>query len=189
MATCDRCAAPCPGTAAYCPSCGARVLASSRRTMFRRPSRERPRPPPSSQPSGPAGVHARADPRGRYRIRPARARRHGGGLPRRRPEARQPVALKFLPRALRRTTALLDGSTPRCARRGRSRTRTSAACTTSARSDGAALPLDGVRGRRGSRVAPAADRPAAAGQGARDRAPAVRGSRRRARPRRRCTAI
>ena len=47
-----------------------------------------------------------------------------------------------------------------------------------------ALPLDGVRGRRGPRVAAAAHRTAAAGQGARDRAAAVRGARGGARSRR-----
>ena len=49
----------------------------------------------------------------------------------------QPVALKFLPGRSRRTIRCGSrSSTTRCARRGRSRTRTSAASTTSAKSDG-----------------------------------------------------
>ncbi len=44
------------------------------------------------------------------------------------------------------------------------------------RDRGAALPLDGVRGRRGSRLAPAADREAPGRQGGRDRAAALRGT-------------
>ena len=45
----------------------------------------------------------------------------------------QPVALKFLPGDLERDARALERCWPKCATRGRSRTRTSAACTTSAR--------------------------------------------------------
>src|SRR5207249_1775007 len=45
-----------------------------------------------------------------------------------------------------------------------------------------AVPVDGVRRRRGPRLAPAAHRPPAARQGARDRPPALRGARGRPRP-------
>ena len=72
----------------------------------------------------------------------------------------QAVALKFLPKAVSaRRRRSSRASTPRSASPGRSRTRTSAASTTSARSEGAALPLDGVRRRRGPRLAAEADRP------------------------------
>ena len=93
----------------------------------------------------------------------------------------QPVALKFLPRgAAGRRRAAASASTTRCASRARSRTPTSAASTTSARSDGQHFLSHGVRRRRGPGLAAAADRPAAGRQGARDRAPALRG---RSRPR------
>ena len=69
--------------------------------------------------------------------RPARPRRDGRGLPGRRPEARQPVALKFLPRALAGRPRPARAALRRGAHRapGR-RTRTSAASTTSARRTG-----------------------------------------------------
>ena len=70
----------------------------------------------------------------------------------------QAVALKFLPTGSGGRRAHGSRSfTTRSGRRGRSRIPTSAASTTSARSSGHAVSVDGVRGRRGSRrVAPAA---------------------------------
>ena len=113
--------------------------------------------------------------------RPARPRRDGRGLPRRRPEAR-PAGRAQVPAAtLRRGYgSASSASTPRCASRARSRTRTSAASTTSAR------PTASTSCRWSTwtaRTSPrcCAHRPAAAGQGARDRAPALRGPRGRAR--------
>ena len=94
----------------------------------------------------------------------------------------QPVALKFLPRALRRG----EGPPRPLLRRGAHRAPGLASerlpRLRRRRDRRPALPLDGVRRRRGSGVAPEAHRPAAAGQGARDRARALRGARRGARP-------
>ena len=86
----------------------------------------------------------------------------------------QPVALKFLPPDLADDPSGSSGSSMKCASRGRCRTPTSAASTTSAKYDGQPVPDDGVRGRRGPRVAAAADRPPAGRQGDRDRPPALR---------------
>ena len=94
----------------------------------------------------------------------------------------QPVALKFLPRDLAHRSELRSSaSTTRCASRARSRTPTSAASTTSARSTAQHfLSMEYVDGedlasllRRIGRLP--------AGQGARDRAPALRRARRGAR--------
>ena len=77
----------------------------------------------------------------------------------------------------RRRSASATLSVARFASRGRSRTPTFAASTTSARpADGGHFPVDGVRRRRGSRVAAAAHRTPAGGQGARVRASALRRS-------------
>ena len=65
--------------------------------------------------------------------RGARPRRHGRGLPRGRPRARPPVALKFLPDASIGRARAEAGCATRFASRARSRIRTSAASTTSAR--------------------------------------------------------
>ena len=113
--------------------------------------------------------------------RPDRPRRDGRGLPRGRPAARAagraqvPAARArrrrrapraLLPRGARRAPGLAPGGVPRLRRR---------------RGRGPLLPLDGARRRREPRLAAAAHRAAAARQGARDRAPALRGPRRRAR--------
>ena len=67
--------------------------------------------------------------------RPARPRRHGRGLSRRRPAARSAGRAEVPAGGARATIRCASRSfTTKCARRGRSRTRTSAASTTSARS-------------------------------------------------------
>ena len=113
--------------------------------------------------------------------RAARARRHGRGLSRGRPEARPagraevPAAAirfgegpprAFLRRGPHRAPGLASERLPRLRRR---------------RDRRPALPVDGVRGRRGPRVPAETHRPTAAGQGARDRARALRRARRGAR--------
>ena len=93
----------------------------------------------------------------------------------------QPVALKFLPTELASEPAWIErfyaevrhargGLAPERLPRLRRR-----------RDRGTALPLHGVRRRRGPGLAAAAHRPAAGGQGDRDRAPDLRGPRRGAR--------
>ena len=89
----------------------------------------------------------------------------------------QPVALKFLPRRL----ASDDGPARALLRRGPHRAPGLAPQRLPRlrrrRDRRAAVPLDGVRRRRGPRLAPEAHRPPPAGQGARDRARALRGAR------------
>ena len=82
----------------------------------------------------------------------------------------QPVALKFLPRRFARRTGPARALLRRGAHRAPGLASERLPRLRRRRDRRPALPLDGVRRRRGPRLAPAAHRPAAAGQGARDRA-------------------
>ena len=191
MFACPTCATPVAGSEPACPACGSDLdIAESPTGTAPHPAS--PRTPSSGEkprtPSNGGGRLVRRAVRARDRARrplpdrrPAGPRRDGRGLPRRRPQARaagraqvpaarprqrRRAARALLPRGARRAPRVARGRVPGL-RRGRG--------------GGPLLHLDGARGRREPRLAAAPDRAAAAGQGARDRAPAVRGARRGAR--------
>ena len=183
------------------PSCARGPACPQSRRIRPRRARDRGRPPRRGRraPGSPAGLraatrslpdHAASPLRARRAARgplphrrPARPRRHGRGLPRRRPAARPAGRAEFLPEARRPT--IRRGST-----RFHNEVRIARQVVASQRlprlrhrrGGGAALPLHGVRGRRGPRVAAAPHRPPARRTRPRDRAPALRRARGRARP-------
>ena len=145
--TCSSCGRLLTDAERFCPSCARPRALPTRRRLRRCHTRSRCRRRRRYRVRAPTGpVPSRRSFDGRfppgtllavaYRIVAlARARRHGRGLSRRRPDARS--AGRAQVPARRRSPTTPSGSrasAPRCASRGRSRIRTSAASTTSARS-------------------------------------------------------
>ena len=123
----------------FCPQCGRDLDAVTK--MLEKPDSE------SGTASGwltcvgfdrPRPLRARRDSRRPLsHHRPARPRRHGRGLSRRRPAPRSAGRAEVPARRRRAATRCVSRSfTTKCAPRGRCRIRTSAACTTSAKIDG-----------------------------------------------------
>ena len=104
----------------------------------------------------------------------ARSWRHGRGVSRRRPALGQPVALKFLPAALA-TTGAAGAAPQRGPHRAAGLASERLPRVRHRRSRWPALPVDGVRRRRGSRDVAATHRTIPRGQGDRHRAAALRG--------------
>ena len=176
---CRACLAEILDTSYFCPSCGAAIAASEAPTVAARP-----------RPSSPSITHARFIPgtmlAGRYRIvAPARPRRDGRGLSRRRPQARPAGRAQVPARARSPTTPTRLARFHNEVRIARQVSHPNVCRVYDiGEADGRHfLSMEYVDGedlasllRRIGRLPH--------GQGDRDRAPALRGPRRRARPRR-----
>ena len=152
---CPACSAEVPASARYCPACAQPIGSASQlptglatpsvaEAALRRGASDSPVGRIASSPSLDGGGFSPGhDPRRALpHHRPARPRRHGRGLSRRRSEAR-PAGRAEVPAARRRARSGAGSiaSTPRSATPAASRTPTSAASTTSARSrDGTSSP-------------------------------------------------